>query len=339
LRSEDTLILAAVSYPDDPDWQNNLAVMTAEPELAGRLRFEVLRSGEFFLLVRSSEPADPAVYDLELFCLEGCGLEATRYPIMLVHGLMGFDQMGNYQGFYDIPQTLGERGQLIYVAGVDPLNTMEVRAGQLVVQLDEFLKSSRARKVNIIAHSQGGLDSRYAISSLGYGDRVSALVTVATPHHGTPLADVALGLLPGATQEALALLLNLVGAANGYESDALAAFADLTTDYVTNVFNPENPDDPRVSYISWTGLTCPLGIICKDVCDLELRFSYNLINLVAGDNDGIVPVESAPWGDYRGTVPADHFDEIGQIAGITGRHFDHREFYLEITRDLMAAGH
>jgi triacylglycerol esterase/lipase EstA (alpha/beta hydrolase family) len=60
---------------------------------------------------------------------------------------------------------------------------------------------------------------------------------------------------------------------------------------------------------------------------------------MAGDNDGMVPTKSAHWGDFRGEIPADHFDEVGQLFGITSPNFDHRDFYLGRARDLASEGH
>jgi len=332
---------AAITYPDDPSWDGRLGGLIATAGGApAALSFHPPRSGEFFLVVRTVEAEAAGAYGLSLSCADGCERETTRFPIVLVHGWTGFVQVGPLEYFYGIPGLLEGLGFPVYVAELDPYNSTEVRADQLAAEVSRFLSAARSRKVNLVAHSQGGLDSRRLISTLGFGDRVSALVTVSTPHRGTPIADLALGLLPGPAEDALAFLLNLLGAtAVGSESDALASFASLTEDYVQNEFNPSTPDDPRVAYTSWAGLTCPLGITCGDVCDVEIRFTYDLIYLMAGDNDGIVPVSSAPWGDDRGTIPADHFDEVGQLFGVTGPNFDHEEFYLGIARDLAAAGH
>lgn len=334
-------LAGAVTYPDAAAWDTTITLFRASGyEVTTTTSFVAPRSGEFMFLVRSPNPLLRQRYNVAIRCVSGCERETTRYPIVLVHGWTGFDEIGPLEYFYEIPGMLTDRGYQQFVAVLDPYNSVEVRSGQLAAQVDEFLEAGRARKINIIAHSQGGLDSRRLISTLGYGDRVSALVTFATPHQGTPVTDVALGLLPGAGEEALFLLLNLLGASvAGSESDAEASFYSLSQEYVVNEFNPSNPDDERVSYISWTGRTCLFGISCDDICDIEIRWSYDIIYLLEGPNDGMVPVSSAPWGDYRGEVPADHFDEVGQLFGITGAHFEHEDFYLERARDLAAEGH
>ncbi len=334
-------MVAAVTYPDAVDWDTTITLFRASGyEIPTTMSFEAPRSGELVVLVRTAIPIVTQRYELSIRCLSGCERETTRYPIVLVHGWTGFGEIGPLEYFYEIPGLLTDRGYPIFVAVLDPYNSVEVRSEQLAAQVDEFLTAGRARKVNIIAHSQGGLDSRRMISTLGYGDRVSALITFATPHQGTPVTDVALGLLPGAGEEAMWFLLNLLGATiAGSESDAEASFYSLSQDYVVNEFNPANPDDERVSYISYTGVTCLFGISCDDVCDIEIRWAYNLIYLLEGPNDGMVPVSSAPWGDYRGEVPADHFDEVGQLFGVTGPHFEHEDFYLGRARELAAEGH
>jgi triacylglycerol esterase/lipase EstA (alpha/beta hydrolase family) len=220
---------------------------------------------------------------------------------------------------------------------LDPYNTTEVRSVQLTRQIDEALVEMHALKVDLIAHSQGGLDARRAISTLGYGDRVPVLVNYAVPNQGTPICDAALAT---GGLDTLVVLLNLLGGSvTSHRSDAEASFYSMTEDYVRNVFNPENPDDPRVKYISWTGITCNLGEDCGDVVDVELAIEYQIIYDRAGANDGIVPVESAKWGDFRGVVPADHFDEVGQLAGVTNDNYDQKEFFLERARDLRAEGY
>ncbi|MBN2495560.1 MAG: triacylglycerol lipase [Deltaproteobacteria bacterium] len=332
---------ALLLYPDAEAGEPPIAALSAlEPGEPAVGPLAVPRSGELVIELAAFEPERTGRYRLCLRCAEGCELECTRFPIVLVHGWTGWDEIGSYTYFYGVPDHLERRGYAIYVASLDPYNSVELRSGQLAAQVEATLADARARKVDLIAHSQGGLDSRRLISTLGFGDRISALVTVSTPHRGTPLTDVALGVLPGPGEEALAFLLEWLGAtAVGSQSDAIASFESMTVQFVVEDFNPANPDDDRVAYVSYAGRTCPLGISCGDVCDVEIRWSYDLLWLLAGANDGVVPVDSAVWGDYRGEIPADHFDEIGQLLGVTGPNFDHQVFYLQLARDLAAEGH
>lgn len=328
-------------WPDDASWDSPIAAVRSYGDgNASRVSFVPPRSGDFVLLLRSAVADDEGTYDLSLNCLGLCERQTSRYPIVLVHGWTGWDEISSYTYFYHVADYLTQNGFAVYTASLDPYNSTEVRSVQLASQIDEFLSEARTSHVNIIAHSQGGLDSRRLISSLAYSDRVSALVTISTPHRGTPLMDVAMGILPGFSVDALGWLLDFLGArVTGSESDAVASFESMTTSYVSDEFNPENPDSPDVTYISYAGRTCPFGITCGDVCDVEIAWSYAILRVLSGDNDGIVPVSSAKWGDFRGTIPADHFDEVGQLAGVTGPNFDHKEFYLKLARDLADEGH
>ncbi len=94
--------------------------------------------------------------------------------------------------------------------------------------------------MNIIAHSMGGLDARYLISRLQpKGVDVRSLVTVATPHRGSALADY---IIDGIGPVHLARLYRLWEQSTGWEA---AAFAQLTRRYMEDEFNPKTKDSPR----------------------------------------------------------------------------------------------
>jgi triacylglycerol esterase/lipase EstA (alpha/beta hydrolase family) len=333
-------VALALAYPTDEPWsQALLSEISVSSSKATVVDWVAPRGGEFIIALRALEPRVPVHFELALECMSKCEQSATRYPILLVHGWTGWDSIGPYQYFFRVPEHLREGGAEAHVASLDPYNSVTVRAEQLAQQIDALLAEQHAQKLNIIAHSQGGLDARRAISALGYGDRIGALVTISTPHRGTPLSDVALGILPGEAQEALSFLLNLLGAiAVGSESDALASFGSLTEAWVQQEFNPQHPDDPRVSYLSYAGRCCATGEGCGDLCDVEIQFTHHLLQALAGDNDGVVPVSSAVWGEYLGEIPADHFDQVGQLAGVTGPNFNHLEFYQSVKMLLVERG-
>jgi len=89
-------------------------------------------------------------------------------PILLVHGMAGFS-FGRYDYFYHVPKILRSRGFDVVVAHTDPFQSTAYRAKQLAIEVDAALKATGAPRLNIVAHSQGGLDARYLISSMGYG--------------------------------------------------------------------------------------------------------------------------------------------------------------------------
>ncbi|MCA9682535.1 MAG: hypothetical protein KC457_10100 [Myxococcales bacterium] len=325
----------AVSYPDDPSFVDNLASATLYQP--GGLSFESPRSGEFAVLVRAQNPGnDPLLtldYDISVACSNQCQFETTRFPIVMVHGWTGFENIGPLTYFYNVREDLEALGYPIAVPILDPYNSVDIRGEQLADFVGNALSAQRARKVNLLGHSQGGIDSRYVAAEAGggYGGQVGAVITLGTPHQGTPFTDIALGLIPGPTEQVLVWLLNFLGAAQSQQSDVEASLYTLSETFMQGEFNSTYVDDPRVKYWSWMGHTCVGGIGCQDVLDPLLLFSYELI---PGDNDGLVPEESAKWGEFLGLIPADHIDQIGQIGGLTSPNYDHIQFFRDNARML-----
>jgi len=84
------------------------------------------------------------------------GYTQTKYPIVLVHGLFGFDKLGPVEYFYGIPAALRSGGAQVYVTTVSAANSTEVRGEQLLSQVRQILAATGAAKVNLIGHSHGG---------------------------------------------------------------------------------------------------------------------------------------------------------------------------------------
>ena len=244
----------------------------------------------------------------------------TKAPIVLMHGCGGFGYIGPIAYFAGVVDDLTEQGYEVFEPGVSPVNTMEERAAQWAEQIDEHFGAGT--KINIIAHSQGGLDARYLVSTLGWGDRVGAVVMVSTPNRGTVLADIATGLIPGFAEDIIDWILNLLGMDWG-------GITELTQDYMTDTFNPANPDDPRVAYYSYQ-------VDAADNCIWLLEPTHTIIGLFDGANDGIVDDARAVWGTLMGVESADHMSIIGQPVGFAD--FDHLGFYRGIAANLREGG-
>lgn len=284
----------------------------------------------------------------------------ARHAIILAHGFNA--SSSNQWSFFKVADTLRQAGNTVYVADVPPYSSVEERAVYLSGFVDDALIDG-ADKVNIVAHSMGGLDARFLISSLGYGDVVASLTTISTPHQGSAVADVALDLLPslGFAEDAindLASLWGLTFSDVAGDSDVRAALSALA-EASAPAFNDDNPDDPRVFYQSWAGVSSVGGIsnpadkrACQGLLPALSKADKMNAQLVPGaalvahglelrPNDGMATVESAKWGLFRGCIRADHLDEVGQVKHIgpdarTG--FDHLAFYRDVTRDLAARG-
>lgn len=243
----------------------------------------------------------------------------TAYPIILMHGFFGWGQAGPLSYFSGVVEDLTALGFDVYEPAVSPINSMKVRAEQWEQLIEDKYGDS---KVNIIAHSQGGLDARYMISTMGWGDRVGALVTISAPHRGTVLADIIVGLVPDAAEWIVDYILNL------FDLD-WDGFTQISRGYVQNQFNPSNPDDSRVSYFSYQA-------DASDNCFVLLEITHWVINLFEGPNDGIISVQSAHWGEEKGILPADHWAIIGQPLGLVD--FDYLGLYRDVGYFLKSEG-
>jgi len=302
--------------------------------------FKAEKTGEYFLILSQSDLKKATPFSISISCLSLCEKVSTRYPIIMVHGFSGFKNIGPVDYFYKVPDTLKSAGYDVHIAKLDPYNSIEIRGKQLKDFTWQVLEDTGAYKVNYIAHSQGGLDARYVISGLMMADMVGALITVATPHQGTPLADFILADPTGVGKAAFDAILLVMGAALDSQSraNAMASLESLSVRYVTGTFNKLYPDDQRVRYFSYAGKTCRAWENCGDTVDTEISLTYEYLRSEIGDNDGIVPTKGAEWGVFFGVLPADHFDEVGQVAGITNDNFDHIKFYKSLAELLRLKG-
>ncbi len=246
---------------------------------------------------------------------------ATKYPIVLVHGLLGFSQIGiddfgALTYFRNIRPYLEKRGFRVCAPALGMTDGVAVRAQQLKDAINRFTSG----RVNLIAHSMGGLDSRYMITHLGMADRVASLTTIATPHRGSSFADW--GIEHAGSSAPLLRALGI----------GTQAFYDLTTD-ACRKFNDHTPNAPGVRYYSYSGTQRRKHVYGG------LRFSYDIVMKREGPNDGLVSQTSARWGRYLGNVDADHLNLVGwKFFWEFREKFDAKAFYLGIARMLEAEG-
>lgn len=228
-----------------------------------------------------------------------------RHPVVLAHGILGFDEIEvagrRHRYFRNIAEGLGSLGAEFHHPRVPATGAVADRAGVLA----DLVRSLPCERVNVIAHSMGGLDARYAISRLGLEGRVASLVTVGTPHLGTPLADLAL---------------------KGIPASVVRALSDLTVASLER-FNREVPDVEGVAYCSVAGHT--------DLLDTNplLWPSHAYLSQKSGRNDGLVPASSQRWGTLLREIEADHWAQIGWSS-----KFDAVGLYADLIRELVALG-
>ena len=238
-------------------------------------------------------------------------------PVVLVHGLFGFDRIGvpgaRFDYFRGVAKHLGSLGCHAHAVKLPAAASVPARARELC---DAIAALPHAR-VDLIAHSLGGLDARYALAKLGLAERVRSLVTIGTPHRGTPIADLAVSGALGRARRIVKAL--------GIPLDALEW---LSTDGLAR-FNADVPDAPGVRY------GCVVGGIrlATTPVPLPLVPAETYLRKLAGANDGLVPMSSQYWGEKLAEIEADHLSQIGWRVAVR-RTFDAAGLYAFIVARL-----
>lgn len=261
----------------------------------------------------------------------------TRYPILMVHGVFfrDFEHL-NYWG--RIPAELEKNGAVIYYGNHNNAAAVRDSAKELAARIHQIVNETGCGKVNVIAHSKGGLDTRAAITLTDIAPYVASLTTINTPHRGCQFADYLLTKIPEKQQHMVERAYNAGAAKLGdVNPDFLSAVYDLTFENCRK-FNEEVKDDPRIYYQSiGSKLNRPTS------GRFPLNFTYPLVKYFDGANDGLVGEESFPWGQnyqfltVNGKRGISHGDMIDlNRENIPG--FDVREFYVQLVAELKNRG-
>ena len=290
---------------------------------------------------------------------------ATRYPLVLVPGMLGFIRLVLFPYWYGIVDALRRGGAVVVAVQVSPLNSSEVRGEQLLLRIEEILRETGAEKVNLIGHSQGSLTARYAAARRP--DLVASVTSVAGPNHGSELADYLARHYPhdSAKGRVLAALLWLVGALmslleTGYRGpklpvDISAGHESLTSEGVA-LFNQRYPQGlpdtwggqgaeevDGVRYYSWSGTLQPgktdRGRNLFDGTHRSCRLFARTFVREVGHCDGMVGRYSSHLGTVIGDeFPLDHFDIVNQSIGLVGKGAEPIRLFVEHAARLKAAG-
>lgn len=260
----------------------------------------------------------------------------TKYPIVMVHGV-GFRDLHYFNYWGRIPKALEKHGATVYYGHQEAWGDIVHNAEDIAATIKKVIEETGAEKVNIIAHSKGGLDSRYAISKLGMAKYVASLTTVCTPHRGSPVADFCVKLPPSFFNICEKYVNNMFKRFGDTRPDFRSAAHDLTSAGAEE-FNKNCPDAENVYYQSYA---CVLGGIFSDRI---LPLPYTYIVLATGKpNDGLVTEDSAKWGTYKGTFKNKHIRGIshGDIIDLKRenfRGFDVTEKFIDMVSDLKNNG-
>jgi triacylglycerol lipase len=290
-------------------------------------------------------------------CWLNCNFTKTKYPIVLEHGLAGFNQLGGVIQYWNgIPEALGSGGAEVYVTQVSPFNSSVARGESLIVQLDEIraIKGNASLKFNLIGHSQGGLDIRYVAATRP--DLVASLTTVGSPHRGSDLItfDINGQLVPTPAANAFSNFVSTVWSSLGGSPDPVSVEAVLKNFSPSGIaaFNASFPAGMPSTYCgqgaavtqssagpirnySWSGNAPYTNAYDPgDPAMLALSTFYD------EPNDGLVETCASHFGtvirdDYR----MNHLDEVNNLFGLTSPfEVDPRTLYRNHANRLKTAG-
>ena len=260
------------------------------------------------------------------------GYTETKHPIVLAHGLFGFDSILGVDYWYKIPEALQKDGAKVYLTTVANSNLPEVRGEQLITEIERVLAISGAEKVNLIGHSHGGPTTRYVASVRP--DLVASVSSISGVNKGTPVAQTLMEWNNGSTEfswllenlgNGLATVINALSSGD-YEQDILASIGSMTFEEA-EVFNAQHPGGipttqcgegdyvyNGVNYYSWAGekpSTNPL-----DVTDL-ITVGSSLFFPKGERNDGLVGACASRLGMViRDDFYMNHLDETNQLFGL-----------------------
>ena len=262
-----------------------------------------------------------------------------KHPIVLAHGLLGFDELHvagkllpGVHYWRGITEALTSNSVDVITASVPASASIEERAEKLGRNIEQ---KAQGKCVSIIAHSMGGLDSRYMISRLKPPNvRVLSLTTIASPHRGSAFADYVFNQIGPVRLPKVYQALELFKLETG-------AFSQLKRRYMMEDFNPATPDVEGVTYFSY-------GATAEPAPWSAFRQSHRIVNRAEGPNDGLVSVESSRWGVYKGTLmDVSHLDLINwtnrlrwliwKMAG-NKRNFNAVALYFSIADMLSKEG-
>lgn len=261
----------------------------------------------------------------------------TKYPLLLVHGVFFRDSKYlNYWG--RIPEALAANGAVIYYGNHQSAASVADSAAELTDRIKAIVSEAGCEKVNIIAHSKGGLDCRRAIHSCGAAAYVASLTTINTPHRGCKFADYLLDLVPQKTKDA---------AANTYNA-ALRKLGDQNPDFLSAVTDLTSQSCLRQD----AEMPLPENIFCQSVGSklnratngkFPLNFTFHLVKYFDGANDGLVGEDSFRWGEKYTflTTPGSRGISHGDMIDLNRENipgFDVREFYVQLVSAFRRRG-
>ena len=272
---------------------------------------------------------------------------AGSYPIVLSHGILGFDDttgllngLVKYWGGMD--DYLRDQGALVYTPGTTAMQSIENRAEDQADLIESWMAANNVSKVHVFAHSQGGLVSRSMITHHNMSGKVRSLTTINTPHYGTPIADIALGIIPNWMEPYVASVINWFGGLLYTDNNQdILAMADSLTVATGTVFNANTPNKSGVKYYS-VGSYMYEDIIAHPIMSITCPITFIGAPFygMSTFNDGVVPYDSMKWGTWKGRPSYGWWSGLDHLQMTnfewTGQaYFDIEGYYLDMATTAM----
>ena len=259
-------------------------------------------------------------------------LRPTRYPVVLMHGFGAAGGVLPGGALHAEAMYVRARGVWAYAPTVNPYDTVAVRAASWADRLERVLAETGAERLNLVGFSSGGLDARWLATEMGWAPRLASIVTVATPHAGTALAQFVLDR-PERLRSWAVGIMDFFGRA-AYDADPHAADALVE-------LSPASAE-ARFGAATVPGVWCAsfaaqAGKGTSQTMYPPLVVPNRILHSLAGLNDGIVPAASAVWGEHLGTLDADHARLIG-LALTPSNTYESCAFYLSVCDRLAVRG-
>ncbi|WP_018127864.1 esterase/lipase family protein [Balneola vulgaris] len=258
-----------------------------------------------------------------------------KYPVFLCHGFGAIGSLVKPSPLHDPCMLMREHGVWAFAPNVVPYASIETRAKNWVRLINLVCDKYGLEKVSVVAHSMGGLDMRFALAHLDIAHRVTSLTTVASPHHGTYLADLILKT-PEIITEKLSDVVDWFGNSvyPQEKSQVLSSVEQLCRNYIQKSFNPNTPNHPDIPYYSYSAA---VGKGTEKSLNPVFLFQNAQIYSKEGVNDSFVSVESAKWGEHMGTLELSHMNQINVQVSKENKPV-YNQFWTGILRMLKEQG-
>ena len=260
-----------------------------------------------------------------------------KYPVLLVHGSGFRDRFLGINYWGRIPAEMEKYGVKVYYGGTDAWGTIENNAKILKRKIEAIAKDGKAEKVNIIAHSRGGLEARYLISSLNADGQVASLTTISTPHRGVKAMNIAF-YIPGFLYKAVSVIVNTWCRLAGDKNPDFYTCSRQLSENECSKFNLANKDSASVYYQSYAAK------MKHFFSDISFIFLNPFLQITDGENDGLCPVNSAKWGCFKGIISTQgtfgiSHSRIIDAYRIKYKGVDMPKLYISMLEELARQGY